>query len=245
MRRRGFLSCAGLMLGALSLSLSAVALANPATVNIAELQTIVKNHVAQHYTARLGAEQVQNQIAIDVGTLDPRLRLGQCDQPLTLSVREPPQGHGNLTVKTSCEGNQRWTIYVPVRVDIYAEVAVASRSLARGHLIQEADIGYQRNNLSQLGLGHVKDGARLLGKELQRPMRAGDAFRLANLGQPEVVQRGDSVIVEAQAGSLVVVAPGKALASGAVGTQIRVENTQSKRIIDAEVVAAGRVKVLL
>lgn len=212
-------------------------------MDLTVLRTTVEQHLAQHYTAR-GAVHVDD-IEIEVSELDPRLRLRSCPQPLTVSVKEPPQGHGNLTVKTSCDAGQQWTIYVPARVDIYASVAVAARTLDRGHRMTESDVSSARSNVSRLGHGHIADPARVVGLELQRPMRAGEAFRLANLDQPEVVKRGDSVVVEAQAGGLIVVAPGKALADGRVGQQIRVENTQSERTVRARVVGPGRVRVVL
>lgn len=214
-------------------------------VDIDALRKSVEKQVAASYRDKLGEVALEEQLAIEVGNLDPRLRLAECSRPLAMKIKEPPQGQGNLTVKVSCETGQRWTIYVPVRVDRFAEVAVASRSLARGHVIDKTDISFQRNNVSHLGNGHVEDINRLTGMKLQRPMRSGEAFRLSSLELPEVVKRGDSVIVEAQAGTLTVVAPGKALGSGSVGAQIRVQNTQSKRVIDAEVTGPGRVKVLL
>jgi flagella basal body P-ring formation protein FlgA len=215
------------------------------STDLQALRLAVEQHLQAHYHTRFGESSDQHEMVIEVGKLDPRLRLGECEQSLTMHVKEPPQAQGNVTVKTACESGQRWTIYVPARVDIFAPVAVAARSLPRGHLIDEADISYQRSNVSQLGFGHIADGERLLGMEVQRAMKAGDAFRLSSLEQPDVVKRGDSVVVEAQAGSLTVVAPGKALANGQIGQQIRVENTQSRRVIDARVIAPGRVKVLL
>jgi flagella basal body P-ring formation protein FlgA len=214
-------------------------------VNIDALRESVEKQVAATYRDKLGEAASKEQLAIEVGNLDPRLRLAECRQPLAMKIKEPPQGQGNLTVKVSCESGQRWTIYVPVRVDRFAEVAVASRNLARGHVIDKNDVSFQRNNVSHLGSGHVEDINRLMGMELQRPMRSGEAFRLSGLELPEVVKRGDSVIIEAQAGTLTVVAPGKALGSGSVGSQVRVQNTQSKRVIDAEITGPGRVRVLL
>lgn len=214
-------------------------------VSIETLRESVKKQVAAAYQGKLGEAALEEQLTIEVGNLDPRLRLAKCSQPLGMKIKEPPQAQGNLTVKVSCAKGQRWTIYVPVRVDRFAEVAVASRNLARGHVVDKTDISFQRNNVSHLGNGHVKDINRLMGMELQRPMRSGEAFRLNSLELPEVVKRGDSIIVEAQAGTLTVVAPGKALGSGAVGSQIRVQNTQSKRVIDAQVTGPGRVRVLL
>lgn len=241
MTLRVFLTCASLCLSAPAVSLAAP----DQYVDVQELRQTVAQHVTDYYQARLGEKDFENRVSIDVGTLDPRLRLRECAQPLAMTVKEPSQGQGNITVKTACESGQRWTIYVPARVDIFAQIAVAAHSLARGHIVTEADLSFQRNNVSQLGAGHVQNPERLLGMELQRPMRTGEPFRLSSLDQPEVVKYGDSVVVEANLGSLTVVAPGKALGSGQVGEQIRVENTQSKRVIDAQVVAPGRVKVLL
>ncbi len=238
MRARGYLGISGLMFLLIS-PLPAIAAQYQ---DLSELRQTVEQHVSKRYQTDGDAGR---QVSINVGTLDPRLRLHQCDQPLDLSIKAPPQGQGNITVKTACTGSQPWTVYIPARVDIFAQVAVASKSLARGHLVSEADISFQRSNTSQLGFGHISEKHRLVGMVLERPMRAGEVFRLSGIEQPQVVQRGDSVMVEAQAGSLNVVAPGKALGSGKVGEQIRVENSQSQRIIDARIVAPGRVEVVL
>lgn len=245
MTLRGFLTAPGVWL-CLAVHFPASTQASAVDyLDVEQLRQSVALHVKSFYQDRFGAQDFDDRVVIEVGSLDPRLKLRECAQPLAMTIKEPPQGQGNITVKTACTSGQRWTIYVPARVDLYAQVAVAAHSLARGHIVSEADMRFQRSNVSQLGAGHVQDPARLLGMELQRPMRAGEAFRLSSLDQPEVVQHGDSVVVEASIGSLTVVAPGKALGSGQVGEQIRVENTQSKRVIDALVVAPGRVKVLL
>jgi flagella basal body P-ring formation protein FlgA len=57
------------------------------------------------------------------------------------------------------------------------------------------------------------------------------------------IRKGDSVVIRAVAGSLVVRMKGLALQEGAVGKQIQVRNVQSRRIIRAIVTGPGQVEV--
>ena len=211
--------------------------------NLDGIQQQVRQHLQQTYTSGMG-EQIEA-VKIRVNNLDPRLKLRQCDEPLTLEISDNGEPGGNVTVKTRCPGTSPWTVFVPARVDILAPVAVATRSLARGAVLQAADISLLPRNTAALGSGYITDLEQILGKELKRHLNHGAVVRLSNLKAPRAVKRGDALRVEATSGSLLIVAPGIALADGKVGQQIRVRNTDSKRIIKARVVAPGRVEVIL
>ena len=60
---------------------------------------------------------------------------------------------------------------------------------------------------------------------------------------PLSVRRGQRVVLVARAGGLVVRMDGKALASAAVEGVVRVQNRQSKRIVEGVVRAGGIVDV--
>lgn len=206
------------------------------------------NSEVQHYvTAQLTKlpEYADRDVAVNVGQLDSRLQLKPCDVPLSKSIVSSRPYGANLSVKVACGGTNRWTIYVPTQLEQYAEVVVVSHPLRRGTILSTVDVALQKMNISQAGYGHISDINRAVGMQLQRNVQEGEALRFSHLKSPQIVKRGDRVMMEAGTASVSVVTTGKALSAGRLGDQVRVQNNKSERIIDAEVVAPGRVKVSL
>ncbi len=211
--------------------------ANLARQDLGDLQQQVKIFLQDHYR-----QQDVERVDITVGNLDPRLVLAACTQPLTMTLNDPSNSGGNLTVQTRCEATQSWSIYVPAQVSLFRPLAVASRPLMRGDVISERDIQIDVVNVSQLRQGYLARRESIIGQELQRPMNTGEAFRGSILEAPLVIKRGDAVHIEMQAGTIAVNSTGIAMANGRIGQRIRVRNSQSERIVSAEVVSAGKVR---
>ncbi len=182
---------------------------------------------------------------VSVGRLDQRLRLKACEAPLEMSVGDDERSGGNLTVHTRCPGPTAWALYVPAQISVYREVAVASRSLGRGHRLNGTDVALEQRDTGQLRQGFVTDPASAVGMELRRPLKAGEPVRLGLLTEPTVVERGDQVRLRAEIGTISVDTMGTALSSGRVGDQVRVRNDSSERVVRARVTGPGTVEVIL
>ena len=93
---------------------------------------------------------------IEIGSLDPRLRLSRCAQPLETFF---PQGSrsNRPTVGVRCSAPKKWTIYVSAEVHQMVTVWVASDYLPRGSLIREQDFTQKQMDLSQLRYGYFTD----------------------------------------------------------------------------------------
>jgi flagella basal body P-ring formation protein FlgA len=184
-------------------------------------------------------------LEVAVGNLDSRLRLSQCQAPLRQEIATARPYGSNLTVKVSCSTPEPWSIYVPARVQTYAEVAVVVRALPRGAVLSADDVMLKRTNTSQGGSGLIQELPQVIGQELKRRLDVGEPVRLSHLKAPQVIRKGDKVILEASTGGISVVTSGTALANGQVGDQIQVRNEKSKRVVDAEVIAPGKARVAL
>jgi flagella basal body P-ring formation protein FlgA len=211
--------------------------ASTARQNLQVMQDQVEAFLTAHYDT-----QEEGRVEIKVSNLDPRLILPKCDQALSMIVNDPSNTGGNLTVQTRCDGEQSWSIYVPAQVALFRPMAVASRNLNRGDVVDSTDISIEIVNVSQLRQGYLARRENIVGKEVQRAMNKGEAFRGASLDSPLVIKRGDEVSIEIQAGMIAVSSFGTAMANGRIGQRIRVRNSQSDRIVSAEVVDAGKVK---
>lgn len=210
-----------------------------------QIKQLVHHHVWGQLQSERGHSLSADRLNISVANLDSRLRLADCTDAMDVSITSPAPYASQVTTKVTCRGSSAWAIYLPVRIDLYAEVAVASRNLARGDVVTQADIELRLMNTAQAGHGFSEDANRLLGMTLKRSLQAGDTVRLSHLEASKVVARGEKVVVEARGNGISVVAEGTALAAGVMGERIRVRNSQSNRVVDAKVIGPGRVEVAL
>jgi len=236
MRYRVFFSCWLALASCISLADSAI--------NVASLQRGVAAFLQEALSGAYPGVTTED-MEIAVANLDPRLKLQPCDAPVQHSLTSQPPYGTNVSVKVHCPGSRPWTLYVPARVDTYALVVVTTRSLSRGTQLSEADVSLTRMNTAQAGYNHLQQLDQVVGKELRRHLRAGEPLRLSHLKSPLVVRRGERVVMEAGGAAVSVVTSGRALANGQVGDQIRVQNEQSQRVVEAEIIAPGRVRVAL
>ena len=242
MKLRSFLSLSTLTILCSVLTANAAISAEFETVE--SLRAAVKTYTDNTYKQQFGEKKFSRDIRTKVSNLDPRLKLSKCESPLVFGMVKSAHQSRNITVKTSCENPRPWTIYVPVSLEIYADVVVATRSLARGTILETADLQYKRMNTSKLSHGHIKDISRIVGMELRRPAGPGEHLLLSSMREAKVIAKGDSVVLEARNSTISVATRGTALAAGEKGQQIKVRNNQSERVVDATVLGPGRVAVL-
>lgn len=172
-------------------------------------------------------------------SVDSRLRMPACSQPLAATVAGP------TSVAVRCADTPGWQLYVPVRVRREADVVVLARPVRPDEPIGPEHLAVQRR---ELGAGEgpvVTDPAAVVGKRLRRAMPAGAMLATDDVGGEDALKRGDPVTLVSRAGGMEVRMGGRAMGAGKVGSTISVENTGSRRIIRGRVVGAGLVEVNL
>ena len=209
----------------------------------ASLQQEIRSYLEAETASMESASSRRVEIA--VGNIDPRLRLPECPQNLALSLNGNGRAIGRVQVKVQCAGEQAWTKYVPAEIKIFEPVLVANHTLSRGTLLDDSHLSMQELDVSQLRRTPIFDPEQAVGKELKYSLTAGSPVALEVLQLPKVVQRGDMVQLVAETESLQVRQQAVALEDGEIGKLIDVRNTSSKLIVQAVVVAAGKVKIQL
>lgn len=185
-------------------------------------------------------------IKVEVGSLDSRLKLTRCAESLTHKSKAQSYSSNNITVQTSCyTGKKRlWSIYVPVKVSVFIEVVILNTNLARGDILTINDLNLRKVNTSGLSSTHITDINKAVGKELKRSVKSGMAVRLSYLSEVDVIKRGDAVTLAAKSAFLSVDTIATALSDGHIGQTIKVRNSQSKRVVDAQVTGPGKVQIV-
>ena len=122
------------------------------------------------------------------------------------------------------------------------EAAVLTRNVERTDLLKSSDIMIERRPKLEIG-GDAATRESALGMQMRRPMRAGQALRVADLVKPDLVQRDQGVTLIFQASGLYLTTRGKALDNGTEGDVVNVVNLQSKRTVSGIVTGRGQVTI--
>lgn len=122
-------------------------------------------------------------------------------------------------------------------------VLVATRSLARGHVLSTADLALVERDRAASPRDALRTPEDGVGLRVKRSLPADQILRAQDVEPVPVVERGDRVTLVLQRGALRIQATGKAQETGGIGDWIRVVNLDSKREISGRVDQEGRVHV--
>jgi flagella basal body P-ring formation protein FlgA len=115
------------------------------------------------------------------------------------------------------------------------EVLTYARSLAAGELVQAGDLIWAKAAAAPADA--PRDAEAVVGMSARRPLREGALVSLRDIAPPIVIKAGESVAVTFQEDGITLTLTGKALAAASVGDAVNIQNTASKKIVQA--VASG------
>lgn len=179
-------------------------------------------------------------VSATLSALDSRLRLQDCAQPVFSAPSNLNSAGGRLSLKVQCSAPSSWTVYLPARIEITAEVAVLARAVRRGEFVGPADIRWQRQDITRTpdALGRSDPHSGLVSR---RNIAAGTVLRANMLERPLAVRRGDRVTIQSARPGLLIESAGEALSDARAGDSVRVRNATSRRLIQAWAIADGLV----
>lgn len=183
-------------------------------------------------------------VQIQVGELDPRLRLAPCAavQPyLPAGTRLWGATHMGLRCN---DGRARWNVFLPITVAVYAQALVANAPLAAGTTLAAGDLRSAEVDLAAAPSAALTDPARAIGRTLARAVAAGAPVRQGDLRARQWFAAGENVRIVAVGSGWRVDSEGQALAPGIEGQAVRVR-TVSGRIVSGIAVAERSVEVAL
>lgn len=174
--------------------------------------------------------------------LDRRLRLPACGQDLQATA-PAANARSAWSVAVHCAAPEAWTIYVPVRVMDRRGVVVLKRALTPGMTVAADDIAVEPREVGSLAYGYIETPEAVIGKTLRKPAMVGAVLPPDAVAPPPSVHRGQDVTLLSRAGGFEVRAAGVALGDAANGGRVRVENQDSHRVVEGQVIDAGTVEV--
>lgn len=184
-----------------------------------------------------------SRVVVSSGPLDLRLQLTPCREPLRAIVAKNVQPSAHMSVRVQCP-QAGWTVRVPLQLQLFRTVLVASHPLLRGDGLSQADVRAEERDVTRLGYGYIENLDQVAGRTLNRALASGSVLTPGALGGRRMVRAGDHVQMVARLGGIEVRADGVALGSGDNGARLRVRNESSGKVVDAMVSAPGEVLAL-
>lgn len=146
-----------------------------------------------------------------------------------------------LTLPGAPDGVDGWTITGSI-VEM-REVAVPTSDIERGEAIQAKDLVIVKRPAAQVASDVVRPLSDLIGMVPRRALKAGEFIRSVDLAKPILVEKAALVTVTYQTRGLSLAMRGRAQASGSQGDIIKVQNLQSKKIVEGVVTGLGQITI--
>ncbi|HVN41563.1 MAG TPA: flagellar basal body P-ring formation chaperone FlgA [Steroidobacteraceae bacterium] len=175
--------------------------------------------------------------------VDPRLQLAACEAPLRATVGAYRLGATRLTVRVECPGQIRWSVWVPVLMQLRLPVVVANRSIARDTLLEAGDLKLVERDADG-SVPAATEIAAMVGRRTRSDVTAGELLSAANTTSDQLVRRGQQVTLVLAGAAIQVSAKGVAQSDGGLGARIRVRSVSSDRIVEGVVRSSETVEVL-
>lgn len=117
------------------------------------------------------------------------------------------------------------------------QILTYARDIAAGEILASSDVIWGKAAAAPSDAAHDPDA--LIGMTARRPLRAGAAALTRDVSAPILVKAGEVITVTFHAEGISLSLQGKALGAGAMGETLNVENTTSKKTIQAVVIGPG------
>jgi flagellar basal body P-ring formation protein FlgA len=162
-------------------------------------------------------------VDVQVGQLDPRLKLAPCSQ-IQPYVPTGSVLWGRTRIGLRCvQGEKPWNVFLPITVKVMASAVVAAASLPAGHVLSEADLTQAEVDLAENTSEAVLDANFAAGRSLTRAVALGQSLRQFHLKPRQWFAAGDLVKVVAIGPGYRVASQGEAQTAGLEGQAARIK----------------------
>ncbi|HEY1396701.1 flagellar basal body P-ring formation chaperone FlgA [Roseateles sp.] len=222
-----------------------ISISEPGSSGLAALDATLEDRLQT--LAMAGARQVapnQARVEIEIGKLDPRLRLAPCAQ---IQPYLPPGtrmwGRSRLGLRCVA-GVTKWNVTLPLTIKVYGQAFVAAADLPTGTVLTQEHFRLAEVDIAGEAGAIYTQADGWLGRHLAKPVAAGQALRSVDLKLRQWVQPGDRVQVMATGDGYAIAGEGQAMGVGLEGQDVRVR-FDNGRMATGRTIGERRVEVVL
>lgn len=179
-----------------------------------------------------------NVVDVEVPTAKSALELRPA-----LQRRELKGGAWSVPVQIWIDGSVYQTTWIQLAVELWADVPVLVRDVARGELLAPDMVEVRRVALDANSPSRPLDGLALSGAVAQRDLARGSVVGDQDVRRARFVARGELVTLEVRKGSVVARSSVVCQQDGALGDKVKVVNAGASRELSVQVVGRALVRI--
>jgi len=201
-----------------------------------ELYDRASNHIKQKTDQKLFNTK------ITLKKVSSRLRLAQCQTPVTLQDQAPEKYFGRLSLLFKCE-QPFWKFYMSANVQGELPVVMTTKGILRQAVIEVSDVEQTFLPYQRVKRDTFIDPKQVIGMRALRAIGPNQPLSVKMLQPPFWVFKNQSVRIITRVGNLKVESMGTALKDAVKLQQVDVKNNSSKKIIKGIVIAPNTVEI--
>lgn len=210
------------------------------------IQTIPTADIVAVIKKGLEARGVSGDFGVTLNNVAPTLILpGNVAATAEISQMNYTPGRDVFTavVVAPSSSNPVATVSLSGIIEKMKQIPVLKSSVKSGDIIGSSDIEWINVSIRNTVHDTIDDADDLIGKTPVRSVDANTPIRARDVTPPQMVARGDEVILLFNQGGLQLSAKGKAMQNGAEGEVIRVMNLSSNESLRGEVTGTKTVEI--
>lgn len=205
--------------------------------------TKIANAASEALIKRLDVAEDKRELELIGFSSDLNAPIGDIRLTAELPYGIRKSGPTIVNVTISSGGQVYEKISLRYNVKVYEDIIIAAKPIAPHEPLTADNLAYQRTDVARITGSYFTDISKLSGLNAKRAIATGALISDISLEKPILVKRGSNVTITARSGDMAITASGEALQDGTEGQIIRVQNTNSKRIITAKIVGEGLVQI--
>jgi flagellar basal body P-ring formation protein FlgA len=169
---------------------------------------------------------VPKKMLLPAGKIEPHFKMplsGKLEGPVLLMTELDVNGH---LIKT---------LPLRVMVEVFRSVIVTKKSIEKDERFTTENVGMVRTPTSKLFGEYLYHLNEVLGRKAAVPLMSGTALKLSSLYDPPIIKQGQMVQATVQYGNVEIAVQVRAVENGKTGDVIRVENTDTHKLLRAKV----------
>ena len=204
------------------------------------------------YAASLVHKNIEQEILTELSEFHPsafinivfnlpntQKKFSKCESFQLSPIKKITSG-GKFSLRFNCT-SANWSTYITFQASISYSIAVAIKPITKGQKIGSNNVKFVLQDITKSTKGYFKSPENLFGQDAKRAIRSTEIITPYMLTPPVLINKGDSIMIQAGSGGLIISTIGTALQNGKKGKQIRVKNNRSGKTIRAYVSSRGLV----
>lgn len=235
-RTVGWVLIQGLLLGCVALSASAED--KPQALTQERVVQTLQRYILEHSAWQ------SDQVEVALRSFSP---LAMPEGKIGVVVLKPnvgvTPGRHSFLIGVQVNGREEARVWVDADVKVFAEVVVTSQPLARLEPVTPEKVRLERRDLGETPLQALTSIEELDGKLAARSLSVNQVLTASMVDLPQVLRHGSAVTLLYESAGIRVETPGRAVEPGRIGDRIRVENADSGKVVEGQILNERTVRV--